>query len=74
MGRALAARHGPGHAMGQAHAPKELTKPRQTIQSPNRLHKAPKDYRKPLNIRQNPNILDKNPKYLTKVANNNTIT
>ena len=65
-------------------APKDFTKPQQTIQSPDRLYKAPtyytkppkdyrnlqKDYIKLLNIKQNPKILDKNPTHWTRVATN----
>ena len=32
---------------GRGGSPKKFTMPRQTIQSPDRLHKAPTDYRKP---------------------------
>ena len=34
-------------AEGPAEAPKDFTKPQQTIQSPDRLYKAPTDYTKP---------------------------
>ena len=63
-------------------------KPRQTLQSPDRLYKVPtdntkprKDNTKPQNTvrnpqtnMQNPNILDKNQAYLTRVATNNILT
>ena len=62
-------------------APKDFTKPRQTIQSPNRQYKAPKHYTKPKNIRRKPkmldkylNILDKDLKSLTRVATNINLT
>ena len=61
---ATAAAVGPGGEGGEA--PKDFTKPRQTIQSPDKPYKAPtdytkppKDYRKSKNIKQNPKILDK---------------
>ena len=58
-------------------APKDYTKPRQLIQSPDRQYKAPKHYTKPqkdstkpekdyaktYNITQRPKVLDKEPQY-----------
>ena len=70
-GAAPAAAVGPGGEGGRE------GKPRQTIQSPNRLYKAttdytkpPKDYRNLQNIRQKLKILNKYPTYLTRVATN----
>ena len=53
-------------------APKDYTKARQTIQSPNRLFKAPIDYTKPRQTIQSPTniqrheIPDKTQQYCTK--------
>ena len=50
----------PGHgAKRGALAPKHYTKPRQIIQSPDRLYKAPTDYTEPQNSIQRHEILDK---------------
>ena len=72
----IAAAVGPGGgapAKGLGEAPKDFTKPRQTLPSPDKQYKASTDYttstktqniRQNLkNVRQNPNILDMNPKY-----------
>ena len=47
-------------------APKDLTKPRQTIQSPDKLYKAPTDNTKPRQTTQSPDRLYKAPKQLYK--------
>ena len=58
-------------------APKDFTKLRQTIQSPDRQYQAPtdntkprKDYTKIQDIRRNLKALNKYPKYLTRVTTN----
>ena len=50
---AAAAAVGPEGGRG-VEAPKDYTKLRQTIQSPNRLYKAPTDFTNPLQIIQSP--------------------
>ena len=62
---------------GRQAAPTDFTKPRQTVQSPNRLYKAPKRlYKapkhctKPAQHMQNLNIVDKNQTYSTRVTFN----
>ena len=65
---------GPQPPGSWSQAPTDYTKTRQTIQSPNRQHKASKRLYKTKNIRQNPKTLDKDQKYLTRVANNNILT
>ena len=47
-------------------APKDFTKPQQTIQSPNRLYKAPETLHKHINIRQNPINIRQAPKIFNK--------
>ena len=49
----------PPQGQGPPGAPKDCTKPRQTLQSPNRLYKAPTDNTRPQQTIQNPKILDK---------------
>ena len=55
---------------GGGEAPKDFTKPRQTIQSPNRLYKAPETLHKHINIRQKPLNIRQVPKILNKSSNN----
>ena len=50
--------------------PKDYTKPRQTIQSPDRQYKAPTDFTKPRQTTQSPNRLYKAPKQHTKHSKN----
>ena len=67
---------GGGGAEGSGEAPKDFAKPRQTIQSPNRLYKAPErlykaptDYTKPRNIIETFKILNKTLQYSTSTQN-----
>ena len=51
-------------------APKDFTKPQQTLQSPNRLYKAPETLHKHINIRQKALNTRQVPKIFNKSSNN----
>ena len=55
-------------------APKDSTKPRQTIQTPKRLYRAPEDYTKPRQIIQSSADYTKPPKDYTKPPKDYTKT
>ena len=56
-------------AGGGGRPPRGLGKPRQTIQSPDRLYKAQQTTQRHELLDKTFKILDMNPKYLTRVAN-----
>ena len=75
VGHRFSARGPGGDRLGWGHLIKEYTKPRQTIQSPDRLYKATtRLYKAPKRLYKVPEYQTKNTTYLTIVATNIDLT